>query len=109
MLQSSDATHRRFHRLHAIVLTARRTQYMTAADGKQGERVTPEDLQRGSSAFSSDWLTAEEAAAYLKVNHRTLCQWAKQGKIPGHPLSGRVRRTWRFSRRELDIMLSESA
>ena len=82
---------------------------MTAADGKQGQQMTNDDLLNGSSALSPDWLTAEEAATYLKVGHRTVCQWAKQGKIPGHPLSGTLRRTWRFSRRELDAMLYKSA
>ena len=82
---------------------------MTAADGKQGQRMTTNDLPQESSAFSSDWTTAEEAAAYLKVQHRTVCQWAKQGKIPAHPLSGTLRRTWRFFRRELDAMLLKSA
>lgn len=78
---------------------------MTAADGKHERLMTHE----GSSAFSHDWLTAKEAAAYLKVKHRTVCQWAKEGKIPAHPLSGTLRRTWRFSRRELDAMLYKSA
>ena len=82
---------------------------MTAADGKQGQRMTTNDLPQESSAFPSDWMTANEAAAYLKVQHRTVCQWAKQGKIPAHPLSGTLRRTWRFFRRELDAMLLKSA
>ena len=82
---------------------------MGATDGKQGQRMTPTDLQEGSSAFSTDWLTAKEAAEYLKVSHRTVCQWAREGKIPGHTLSGCVRVTWRFSRRELDAMLYKSA
>jgi excisionase family DNA binding protein len=77
---------------------------MTAADGQQAQRMTTPNLPEGSSAFSQDWMTAREAAAYLKVKHRTVCRWAKQGKIPAHPLSGSVRRTWRFSRRELDAM-----
>ena len=81
---------------------------MTAADAKQSQRITADDLQEGSSAFSPDWLTAREAAAYLKVKHRTICKWAKEGKIPAHPLSGALRRTWRFSRRELDAMLQSA-
>jgi excisionase family DNA binding protein len=82
---------------------------MRAADGKQSQRMTNEDLLNGTSALSPDWLTAKEAAAYLKVKHRTVCQWAKQGKIPAHPLSGTLRRTWRFSRRELDSLLHNGA
>jgi excisionase family DNA binding protein len=54
----------------------------------------------------TEWLTAKEAAAHLKVQPRTILQWAKDGKIPGHVLSGTKRCTWRFLRPELDAMLS---
>jgi excisionase family DNA binding protein len=59
----------------------------------------------------SDWLTASEAAAYLKVAHRTVLEWAKTGRIPAHRLSGTVRYTWRFRADELDsaIMGAPSA
>jgi len=50
----------------------------------------------------SDWLTASEAAAYLKVKPRTILKWAKQGTIPAHALSGCKRVTWRFLKSELD-------
>ena len=53
----------------------------------------------------SQWLTATEAAAYLKVRPRTIVQWAKDGKVRGHRLSGCKRITWRFRREELDAML----
>jgi len=54
----------------------------------------------------SEWLTANEAAQYLKVKPRTILAWAKQGSIPGHPLSGAQRITWRFRKAELDAMLA---
>ena len=54
---------------------------------------------------TSDWLTASEAAHYLKVKPRTVLAWAKAGRIPGHPLSGCKRITWRFLKSELDAML----
>src|SRR4051794_27311877 len=54
----------------------------------------------------TEWLTSTEAAAYLKVAPRTLVQWAREGKIQGHRLSGCKRITWRFLRAELDAMLS---
>jgi excisionase family DNA binding protein len=59
----------------------------------------------------SEWLTAAEAAAYLKVAHRTVLQWAKEGRIPAHRLSGTVRVTWRFRADELDgaMMAAPSA
>jgi len=52
-----------------------------------------------------EWLTAREAAEYLKVRPRTIVQWAKEGKVRGHRLSGCTRITWRFRREELDAML----
>jgi excisionase family DNA binding protein len=53
-----------------------------------------------------DWLTSNEAAAYLKINPRTLAEWARKGKVPGHRLSGARRYTWRFLQSELDAMLT---
>jgi excisionase family DNA binding protein len=53
----------------------------------------------------TQWLTANEAAQYLKVKPRTILAWAKQGRMPGHPLSGAQRITWRFLKTELDVML----
>jgi excisionase family DNA binding protein len=50
----------------------------------------------------SEWLTAREAALYLKVAHRTILDWAKSGRIPAHRLSGTLRYTWRFRAAELD-------
>jgi excisionase family DNA binding protein len=55
---------------------------------------TSEDLR--------EWLTAAEAAQYLKVKKRTLLFWARLGKVPGYPLSGTHRHTWRFLKSELD-------
>jgi len=51
---------------------------------------------------NSPWLTAREAAQYLRVAHRTILEWAKTGKIPAHRLSGTARVTWRFRADELD-------
>jgi len=57
-----------------------------------------------------EWLTSTEAGRHLKVSPRTVVQWAKAGKIPGHRLSGSKRITWRFLRSELDAtMLPPSA
>ena len=59
--------------------------------------------------MESDWLTATEAAEYIKVHPRTLLLWARQGKIPAHKLSGIQRCIYRFLRRELDLMLGMSS
>jgi len=58
-----------------------------------------------------EWLTAREAAVYLKVAHRTVLEWAKAGHIPAHRLSGIARVTWRFRAAELDgaMMTAPSA
>ena len=58
---------------------------------------------------SSDWLTAEEAAHYLKVKARTLLLWVRQGKVKGFALSGTKRRVWRFRQPDLDAALLEAA
>jgi len=57
----------------------------------------------------SEWLTAAEAAAYLKIKVRTLLLWVRQGKVKAFALSGTKRRVWRFRKNDLDTMLLESA
>ncbi len=52
------------------------------------------------------WLTAAEAAAYLKVEPRTLLSWVRQGKVRGYSLSGTRRHVWRFRPTDLDAMLT---
>src|SRR5260370_38292707 len=53
----------------------------------------------------SVWLTAREAALYVRVSHRTILEWAKTGRIPAHSLSGTDRITWRFRAEELDCAM----
>lgn len=57
----------------------------------------------------SVWLTATEAAQYLRVSPRTIVEWAREGKIKGHVLSGLQRHTWRFRTEELDAILESPA
>jgi excisionase family DNA binding protein len=59
-----------------------------------------------SAAFDTHWLTAAEAASYLRVKPRTLLLWVRRGKCPAHKLSGTRRCIWRFLRSELDGMLT---
>lgn len=54
---------------------------------------------------SNEWLTAAEAAEYLKVKPRTLLLWVRQGKLPGYALSGARRHVWRFRKSDLDCAL----
>ncbi len=53
----------------------------------------------------TEWLTAEEAAQYLKVKIRTLLLWVRQRKVNAFALSGTKRRVWRFRREDLDSAL----
>jgi excisionase family DNA binding protein len=58
------------------------------------------------SAFpQSEWLTAAEAAAYLKVKPRSLLLWVRQGKVQAYALTGTQRRIWRFRKEDLDAAL----
>ena len=54
---------------------------------------------------ASEWLTASEAAGYLRVKVRTLLLWARQGKVKAYALSGTKRHIWRFRASDLDAML----
>ncbi len=56
----------------------------------------------------SDWLTASEAAAYLKVKPRSLLLWVRQGKLQAYALSGTKRHIWRFREEDLDTALLAS-
>jgi excisionase family DNA binding protein len=55
--------------------------------------------------IQSEWLTASEAAAYLKVKVRSLLLWVRQGRMPAYALSGTARRVWRFRKDDLDAHL----
>jgi len=58
--------------------------------------------------LQSDWLTANEAAEYLKVKKRSLLLWVREGKIKAYALSDTKRRIWRFRREDLDSALFAS-
>jgi excisionase family DNA binding protein len=58
--------------------------------------------------MTAEWLTAGEAAQYLKVKTRTLLLWVRQGRVKAFALSGTKRRVWRFRRHDLDAALLES-
>ena len=62
-------------------------------------------LTRENAAPQSDWLTAEEAAVYLKVKTRSLLLWVRQGKLQAYALGGTRRRIWRFRKEDLDSAL----
>lgn len=50
----------------------------------------------------SEWLTAEEAAAYLKMKTtRALLRLVRLGSLRGYMLSGTRRHVWRFRKEDL--------
>jgi excisionase family DNA binding protein len=55
-----------------------------------------------TSGTSPTWLTAAEAAHYLRIKPRTILQWVRQGKMKAFALSGTKRRVWRFRQSDLD-------
>jgi len=54
---------------------------------------------------TSKWMTAQEAAIYLRIERRTILSWVRQGKLKGYRLSGTKRYVWRFLSIDLDAML----
>jgi excisionase family DNA binding protein len=66
--------------------------------------MTTDDNQVGAVP-TAEWLTAVEAAGYLKVKVRTLLLWVRQGKVKAFALSGTKRRVWRFRHSVLDAAL----
>jgi excisionase family DNA binding protein len=56
-------------------------------------------------SMQTDWLTASEAAEYLKVRPRSLLLWVREGKIKAYALSGTRRHIWRFRKQDLDAIL----
>jgi excisionase family DNA binding protein len=48
------------------------------------------------------YVSPEEAAAFLKVNRLKIIRMARSGSLPAHPLGNGKRRQWRFKLSELD-------
>jgi helix-turn-helix protein len=47
------------------------------------------------------FVDADIGAKFLSVTRRRLLELARSGEVPGHPIGGRRRRTWRFRLSEL--------
>ena len=58
-----------------------------------------------SDAPHSTWLTAAEAARYLRIKTRTLLLWVRCSKIKAYSLTGTKRQVWRFLQGDLDDIL----
>jgi excisionase family DNA binding protein len=62
---------------------------------------SPEIVPTRPNAISEFFVDADEAARFLKINRRTLLQWARDRAVPAHPLGKGARKTWRFLISEL--------
>lgn len=58
-------------------------------------------LMNISPPRSSRPMDPKEAAEYLKLNAKTITEWARKGYIPAHSLGEGKRRIWRFLEHEL--------
>jgi excisionase family DNA binding protein len=48
--------------------------------------------------MSTEWLTVQDVADYLKLGKTKIYQYVQQGRIPGYKVGGQ----WRFQRTEID-------
>ncbi len=67
--------------------------------GSSSERFVPalEDRSNEIGSYHSQFLDAEEAAAFLgDLNSRTITRWAREGYLPAYPIGEGKRRLWRF-------------
>ncbi len=71
--------------------------------------MIPQAYDRTSAEPLVQWLTASEAASYLRVDSRTLLRWAREGKVRGFKLSGTSRHVWRFRYADLDATMTGPA
>ena len=60
-------------------------------------------------AMSEEWMTASEAASYLKTERRSLLRLVREGKVPAYKLSGTKRHVYRFLARDLDTAIMGQA
>lgn len=71
--------------------------------------VVPQEARRAklpvTNGLDTEWITAREAADYIKVKPRTLLLWVRQKKIRAYALSGIKRRVWRLRKADLDAFL----
>lgn len=51
------------------------------------------------------YVDAQRAGDFLGIDRRTVQRWARQSRIPAHPLNDGSHRDWRFLISELDAWL----
>jgi excisionase family DNA binding protein len=55
------------------------------------------------------FVSVKEVAQFLRMAPRTISRMARQGRIPAHPVSGSIRRTWRFKLSEIGLFFESHA
>jgi excisionase family DNA binding protein len=48
------------------------------------------------------FVSVKEVAQFLQMAPRTIARMARHGRIPAYPVSGSIRRTWRFKLSEVE-------
>jgi excisionase family DNA binding protein len=75
----------------------------------QSKVLFPTTPEADSHSLFHSWLTAQEAASYLRISPRTLLSWVREGHLKGYPLHGVKRRVWRFRVQDLDAAMGFTA
>jgi len=60
-----------------------------------------------SSSHSEPFVNAREASKFVQLHPVTVQRLAREGLLPGHPVSNGSRRHWRFRLSELGRWLQE--
>ena len=66
---------------------------------------SPPNSNQPPSSNQSGWLTAIEAAAYLRCTVKTIYNYKCSGRLNGYNLGGRKKGTLRFKKSDLDIFI----
>ena len=61
-----------------------------------------ENISIGVKDMTSEIMTIEDVAKFLKVSERTVYDWAQKGEIP----CGKLGTSWRFKRDEIENWVS---
>jgi hypothetical protein len=63
-------------------------------------RTPSRDAAEFDSSFEP-FINAKQASGLLHLSAKTLLRFARQGIVPAHPLTGKIRKQWRFLESEL--------
>ena len=66
-------------------------------------------MNNETKAIPEPFITATAIAEHIGVSARTVAKWAREGRIPAHPVSGNDRRTWRFKLSEIELFFASQS